>query len=230
MKIISSKEFIILQTQQIAVNGDQSLLRPMNIGVKTAGPLWVNFTLLVSFLLTILNFSLFFLLAYTIPLWGIEVAREYGVACMIAPVTESMWSWWNLFTVYDSWGIDQSNLTADCITYGVFVCFWKEKYSIWYVYYSMIVIWKSIFYDNGMISDSTQNLFIVEDDLIRSKYFPLDYQNFHSFHTSQLHIQFLFTPKMPTKRSPITPKRKSAEINESSSDEEIKVYTHVWQI
>ncbi len=127
-------------------------------------------------------------------------------------------------------GIDQSNLTADCITYGVFVCFWKEKYSIWYVYYSMIVIWKSIFYDNGMISDSTQNLFIVEDDLIRSKYFPLDYQNFHSFHTSQLHIQFLFTPKMPTKRSPITPKRKSAEINESSSDEEIKVYTHVWQI
>jgi len=36
-----------------------------------------------------------------------------------APVTESMWSWWNLFTVYDSWGIDQSNLTADCITYGV---------------------------------------------------------------------------------------------------------------
>ena len=30
-----------------------------------------------------------------------------------------MWSWWNLFTVYDSWGIDQSNLTADCITYGV---------------------------------------------------------------------------------------------------------------
>ena len=85
MKIISSKEFITLQTQQIAVNGDQSLLRPMNIGVKTAGPLWVNFTLLVAFLLTILNFSLFFLLAYSIPLWGIEVAREYDVACMMRP-------------------------------------------------------------------------------------------------------------------------------------------------
>ncbi len=87
-----------------------------------------------------------------------------------------------------------------------------------------------------MISDSTQNLFIVEDDLIRSKYFPLDYQNFHSFPTSQLYVIAPINnmPKSPRKTSqsaasaaesdtPKTedvPKRKyAAEVTIFSSDD-----------
>jgi hypothetical protein len=62
----------------------------MNIGVKTAGPLWVNITLLVAFLLTILNFSLFFLLAYLIPYP--EITNTFSeLGCRKGPISIPRW-------------------------------------------------------------------------------------------------------------------------------------------